>query len=175
MQKAVRDGCDAVEVDCLDIHERRSDYTKNDAKIFAKWVAETAQQVGISVGLKNLATLAPELEPYFDFAVVESCAEYVDICKYFKVFTAHNKAVFTIHYNDRKHNFSRYGSPEKTLSKELGGYGFTCAYTPYQNIEDRSTNFDCSKGNYWDGNYFYLFIYLFILNIKKKYKVSISL
>ncbi|OUM56163.1 glycoside hydrolase family 114 protein, partial [Piromyces sp. E2] len=75
-QRAYKYGCDAVEVDCLNIYEFRKDFTKEDSFTFAKWIAETGHEENISVGLKNLPSLAERLEPYFDFAIVESCVEY---------------------------------------------------------------------------------------------------
>ncbi|OUM59708.1 glycoside hydrolase family 114 protein, partial [Piromyces sp. E2] len=97
-QRAVKYGCDAVEVDVLDLYNFYPEkFTKEDSFVFAKWVAETGHEENISVGLKNLPSLAPRLEQYFDFAVVESCANYKE-CSYFKTFTDNNKAVFIVHY-----------------------------------------------------------------------------
>ncbi|OUM56122.1 glycoside hydrolase family 114 protein, partial [Piromyces sp. E2] len=96
-QRAYKYGCDAVEVDCLNIYEFRKDFTKEDSFTFAKWIAETGHEENISVGLKNLPSLAERLEPYFDFAIVESCVEYNE-CKKFKSFTNNGKAVFIVQY-----------------------------------------------------------------------------
>jgi len=165
MKRALKYGCDGVEVDSLGlyIHHIR-DYTKEDTITFGKWLAETAHSVGISIGLKNVAGCAEALEPYFDFAVVESCAESPNVCALYDVFSKHGKAVFTVHYKNR---LGELGSnPQSTLSKELGGHGFTCAFSDHQDLKHNSSNFDCSKGNIGSGNYFYinfLWYYLYII------------
>ncbi|ORX46837.1 hypothetical protein BCR36DRAFT_296814 [Piromyces finnis] len=145
MQRARSYGCDAVEVDCLGIYHYRSDYTKEDSYVFAKWVAETAHQEGISIGLKNVAGISQRLEPYFDFAVVESCAESPNLCKLYTQFTDHNKAVFIVHYGNRGHKLS--GSSLKNLIKEQGGHRFTCVISPHENLHNNSINYDCSTGS----------------------------
>ncbi|OUM62883.1 glycoside hydrolase family 114 protein, partial [Piromyces sp. E2] len=98
-KRALKYQCDGVEVDSLSSPKSNDpdNYTITDVKNFAIMVAETAHEVGISVGLKNCPSIAESLEPKFDFAVVESCAEFNE-CKYFKKFTQNNKAVFIVHY-----------------------------------------------------------------------------
>ncbi|OUM63712.1 glycoside hydrolase family 114 protein, partial [Piromyces sp. E2] len=123
-RRAYKYGCDAVEVDGLDIHEYHPEFTKDDTLTFTKWLAETAHQENISVGLKNLPSLVSELEPYYDFAVVEDCASYKE-CKYFNVFTKNNKAVFVVHYKDEGWKLS--GAKLKTLISEQKNNKFTCA------------------------------------------------
>ncbi|OUM60983.1 glycoside hydrolase family 114 protein [Piromyces sp. E2] len=148
MKRAVRFGCDAVEVDSIGLYNHLDDFKKEDTITFGKWLAQTGHEEGISVGMKNAAGCAEKLEPYFDFAVVESCAESTRVCDYYIPFTKHGKAVFTVHYGNRVSKFSDLGSPEKTLSHELGGRGFTCAFSIDQSLTVNSSNFDCSKGNY---------------------------
>ncbi|OUM60986.1 glycoside hydrolase family 114 protein [Piromyces sp. E2] len=141
MKRAKSYGCDAVEVDSLGLYVHHiGDYTKEDTITFGKWLAETAHEEDISIGLKNVAGCAKALESSFDFAVVESCAESENVCKIYEEFTKHNKAVFTVHYGNRKISKDK-------LKKELGGYGFTCAYSINQELNHNSSNFDCSKGN----------------------------
>ena len=147
MKRAKSYGCDGVEVDSLGLYVHNiRDYTKEDTIVFGKWLAETAHSVGIPIGLKNVAGCAEALEPYFDFAVVESCAESPNLCKIYDVFTRHGKGVFIVHYKNR---LGELGSdPQSTLSKELGGHKFTCAFSDHQDLHHNSSNFDCSKGNY---------------------------
>ncbi|OUM58273.1 glycoside hydrolase family 114 protein, partial [Piromyces sp. E2] len=98
LKRALKYGCDAVEVDNINTPRRyEKSITEKDSINFAKMISETAHEVGISIGLKNSPGFTKELEPYFDFAIVESCAKY-DECKNFQVFTKNNKAVFIIHY-----------------------------------------------------------------------------
>jgi len=143
-KKAYSYGCDGVEVDCLGIYNYRSEYTKEDSYNFAKWVAETGHEENISVGLKNLASLSPRLEPYFDFAIVESCASSKNACDYYKAFTNNNKAVFMVHYGNLGYKLS--GSILNTLIKEQGGRGFTCVICDHQNLHHNAINYDCDTG-----------------------------
>ncbi|OUM66716.1 glycoside hydrolase family 114 protein, partial [Piromyces sp. E2] len=99
-QRAYKYGCDGVEVDVLGLYNHYPEkFTKEDSYVFAKWVAETGHEENVSVGLKNLPSLAERLESYFDFAIVESCVDYNE-CKYFKVFSQKNKAVFIVQYKN---------------------------------------------------------------------------
>jgi len=143
-KKAVSYGCDGVEVDCLGIYNYRSEYTKEDSYNFAKWVAETGHEENISVGLKNLASLSPRLEPYFDFAIVESCATSTNGCDYYKAFTSNNKAVFIVHYGNLGYKLS--GSILQTLIKEQGGRGFTCVICDHQYLQHNAVNYNCDTG-----------------------------
>ncbi|OUM62016.1 carbohydrate-binding module family 18 protein [Piromyces sp. E2] len=144
MKRAYQYGCDAVEVDSLGVHAHVKEITENDTIVFATWLAQTAHDVGISIGLKNVALLAPELEPHFDFAVVESCAESKNVCNYYKAFSNNNKAVFIVHYGNRDWKLS--GSKLNTLIKEQGGRGFTCVLSVNQDLNTYSTNYDCDTG-----------------------------
>ncbi|OUM62060.1 glycoside hydrolase family 114 protein, partial [Piromyces sp. E2] len=143
-QRAYKYGCDAVEVDCLNIYEYRSDFTKEDSYVFAKWLAETAHEENISIGLKNLSTHASRLEPYYDFAVVESCASYSNECNRFKPFTDNNKAVFIVHYGNLGWKLS--GSKLTTLIKEQSNRKFTCVISEHQYLRTHSINYDCNTG-----------------------------
>lgn len=143
MQRVRNYGCDAVEVDCLGIYHYRKEYTKEDSYMFAKWVAETAHSVGISIGLKNVAEISSRLEPYFDFAVVENFAESQNVCDYYTQFTKNNKAVLIVHYGDRGFNLSSSSALSK-LIRELKGRIFTCVI---QNLYHKSVNFNCDTGS----------------------------
>ncbi|OUM58130.1 glycoside hydrolase family 114 protein, partial [Piromyces sp. E2] len=147
IQRAVSSGCDAIEVDSLDVPYRRAKdyYTKEDSVVFAKWLAETAHEENISIGLKNLATSSVKLEPYFDFAVVESCAEDNNLCDYYKAFTKNDKAVFIVHYEDRGWKLSS-NSKLKQLIKEQGSRKFTCVLSKVQDLNTHSVNYNCDNG-----------------------------
>ncbi|OUM60984.1 glycoside hydrolase family 114 protein [Piromyces sp. E2] len=138
-------GCDAVEVDSLGLYVHHiRDYTKEDTITFGKWLAETAHSVGISIGLKNVAGCSEALEQYFDFAVVESCADSRNVCDYYKKFTNNNKAVFMVHYGNRGYKLS--GSSLEKLIREAGNRGFTCVISDHQNLKKNSHNYDCNNG-----------------------------
>ncbi|OUM59392.1 glycoside hydrolase family 114 protein [Piromyces sp. E2] len=158
---AYKYGCDAVEVDCLDIHySLLKKYNENDVFTFAKWVAETGHEENISVGLKNVATISEKLQPYFDFAVVESCAESPNVCNYYKAFTNNNKAVFIVHYGNRGWKLS--GNKFKTLKKEQGGRKFTCVISNDQDLKGHTKNYNCDTGAEIS-NYSILYFFYFIL------------
>ncbi|OUM61200.1 carbohydrate-binding module family 18 protein [Piromyces sp. E2] len=144
-QRAVKYGCDAVEVDVLDVHNHSKIFTKNDSLTFAKWVAETGHEENISVGLKNLPSLAKKLEPYFDFAVVESCANYNE-CHYFQAFTKKGKAVYTVHYKDHEgHMWTFSNNDLEILTAAHNDSGFTCVLANLD-LQSHSDNYNCITG-----------------------------
>ncbi|OUM61686.1 glycoside hydrolase family 114 protein [Piromyces sp. E2] len=143
-KRAYSYGCDGVEVDCLGIYHYHKEYTKEDTYEFAKWVAQTGHEENVSVGLKNNSGIASRLEPYFDFAIVESCASYSNECNRFKPFTDNNKAVFIVHYGNLGWKLS--GSKLSTLIKEQGGRGFTCVISEHQYLQTNSINYNCDTG-----------------------------
>ncbi|OUM69003.1 glycoside hydrolase family 114 protein, partial [Piromyces sp. E2] len=97
-RRAVKYGCDGVEVDSIGVPEEMIEsITKSHTFNFAKMLAETAHNENISIGLKNCPHLAKDLVSYFDFAIVESCADYNE-CKKFSEFTKNKKAVFIVQY-----------------------------------------------------------------------------
>ncbi|OUM58016.1 glycoside hydrolase family 114 protein [Piromyces sp. E2] len=145
-QRAVKYGCDAVEVDVLDVHQHYNKFTKQDSYNFAKWVAETGHEENISVTLKNLAGQAEALEPFFDFATVESCVDYNE-CKHFKKFTQNNKAVFIVQYKD--HPNSKWKLTDAKLKNKLieaqKNSGFICVLSNL-NLQSHSENYNCNTG-----------------------------
>ncbi|OUM57997.1 glycoside hydrolase family 114 protein [Piromyces sp. E2] len=146
-QRAYNYGCDAVEVDTLDVHNYLpKKFFKEDALIFAKWVAETGHEENISVGLKNLPFFAQKLQPYFDFAIVENCADKNE-CRNFIDFTRNKKAVLSIHYR----NFGWRLSSDK-LKKLLSqkNIGFTCILGDLS-LHNHSINYNCNTGAIIEG------------------------
>ncbi|ORX76942.1 hypothetical protein BCR32DRAFT_223811 [Anaeromyces robustus] len=149
MITAVNKNCDAVEVDNLgafyheEVQAWSDPLTKDDAKTFAIWLSELAHELGISIGLKNIATIAPELVDYFEFAVVESCSDSPNICAKYKDFPKKGKAVFTIHYSD-------YGSFENQKAKmvsEQKGFGYTCTFSNDVSLKIPGFAYNCDNGS----------------------------
>jgi len=140
MQRAHKYKCDAVEVDSLGVYGHIPDIiTKDDCYVFAKWVAETGHEEGISVGMKNLPALADKLSSTFDFVVNESCGMFNE-CGYYKSFLSKNKAVFNIHYTShRDYNASK-------IRKNLTGYNFSCVIAHDNKLRTHNTNVDCVTG-----------------------------
>ena len=98
---ATEKGCDAVEPDNVDVHTQGSgfDVTADEMLAYLRWLSDEAHARGLSIALKNNVGQAAELEPWFDFAVNESCTEY-DECGELAPFTAAGKAVFGVSYTD---------------------------------------------------------------------------
>ena len=93
--------CDAVEPDDVDVldpgNEPGFPITAADQLEFLHFLADTAHQNGMAVGLKNNVAQIPQLVATFDFAVNEQCAQY-DECETYAPFIAANKAVFNTEY-----------------------------------------------------------------------------
>lgn len=94
-----RKGFDAVEPDNVDgyLNDTGFALTANDQLVFNRMVARLAHQRGMAVGLKNDPEQAAELEPDFDFAVVEECVRH-DECAAYQPFLRAGKPVFAVEY-----------------------------------------------------------------------------
>ena len=92
-------GFDAVEPDNVDGYANETGFplTPGDQRRYDEALAELAHAHGLSVGLKNTAELVEQLQPSFDFAVVEECVRYEESGMY-APFTATGKAVFHVEY-----------------------------------------------------------------------------
>jgi len=147
MKLAIEAGCDAIEVDCLGAynHEvpRKHGLTQEDSLVFAKWVSQSAHKLGIAIGLKNIATLAPQLINDFDFAVVESCSSSKNVCALYKDFPKQGKAVFTIHYGD----YGSFSSQKSTMVQEQKGLGYTCIFNDDDQLDKPSYAYNCDTGS----------------------------
>ncbi len=71
--------------------------TANDQLDYNKWMALAAHDRGLSIGLKNNGAQALELEPFYDWSLVESCYNYSE-CHDYDVFPNNNKPVFMTQY-----------------------------------------------------------------------------
>jgi len=150
MQRALNNKCDGIEVDCLGAYNHKivterweNPLTKEDAYNFAKMLSKMAHEVGISIGLKNVADLAPYLVNDFDFAVVESCSMSKKICAKYENFPKSGKAVFTIHYG----NYGSFSEQKSTMISELKGFGYTCTFNENDNLKTPGYNFNCDNGS----------------------------
>jgi hypothetical protein len=92
-------GFDGVEFDNVDGYSNRTGFplTAADQLAFDKWLAARAHERGLAVGLKNTLDLAPELEPHFDFAILEQCFQYRE-CALVTPFIESHKSVVDIEY-----------------------------------------------------------------------------
>ena len=97
---AVSKGCDGVEPDNMDGYIKNSgfDLSSDDQLGYNKFIANEARKRGLAVGLKNDIYQVVELEPYFDFSVIEECHQYNE-CSYLTPFVSYNKPVFNAEYD----------------------------------------------------------------------------
>jgi hypothetical protein len=93
-------GFDAVEPDNVDSYENDPGFptTAKDQLTFNIWVAKAVHALGMSVAQKNDDDQAAQLVSYFDFVVVEQCAQYSE-CDSFEPYTAAHKAVLDVEYS----------------------------------------------------------------------------
>ena len=103
MDEAVRRGCDGVEPDNVDayVHNTGFSLTEQTQVDFNRFLAESAHERGLSVGLKNALDILPELHGSFDFAINEECVTY-DECAAIRPFIQNGKAVFHVEYVDNR-------------------------------------------------------------------------
>lgn len=99
---AAAKGCDGVEPDNVDgyANDNGLALTAVDQLAFNRFIANSAHERGLSVGLKNDLDQVTDLVAYFDFAVNEQCHEY-DECDLLDPFLKARKAVFNAEYNAR--------------------------------------------------------------------------
>ncbi|WP_462159652.1 endo alpha-1,4 polygalactosaminidase [Pseudoalteromonas sp. GB56] len=99
MELAASKGCDAVEPDNMDGHINDSGFelTASDSIDYSIFIAQYAQSLGLYVGMKNNVGLAAQLQPYFDFAVNESCYRFSE-CTRLSPFYNAKKAIFHVEY-----------------------------------------------------------------------------
>jgi hypothetical protein len=102
LDHAVEVGCDGVEPDNVDAYANRSGLPLNATEqlSFNRFLADEAHTRGLSVGLKNDLDQVDALEPWFDWALNESCAVYSE-CGVLRAFTEEaGKAAFHVEYVD---------------------------------------------------------------------------
>jgi hypothetical protein len=100
MDTAVQQGCDGIEPDNVDGYLNNTGFplTAGDQLTFNKWIAQQAHLRKLSVGLKNDLDQIGELEPFFDWALNETCFHYNE-CAPLLQFVSAGKAVFGVEYN----------------------------------------------------------------------------
>jgi len=143
MKLAADKKCDAIEVDNLDgyqmdeIQDWDKPLTKQDTIAFAKWIADTAHSLGLSVGLKNVPDLIDELGSYYDFAINEECVKYNE-CKLYKNFLKSGKAVFGVTYYGLEDN-------QEALCNNLDGLGISMIVKEKRKLLQKGVTFDGKK------------------------------
>ncbi|MFE7237015.1 endo alpha-1,4 polygalactosaminidase [Streptomyces sp. NPDC057580] len=135
IEMCAKKGFDAVEPDNMDGYRNRTGFslTGADQLRYNRLIARIAHRHGLAVGLKNDLDQIPQLEPDFDFAVNEQCAQY-DECADLTPFIEADKAVFHVEYEVPVARFC----PESTRLRlsslrkkyDLGTWRRSCVASP---------------------------------------------
>ncbi|RLN73950.1 hypothetical protein BBO99_00009170, partial [Phytophthora kernoviae] len=131
MKLAQAKGCDGVDPDNVDgaFNDNGFDLTADDQLDFNIFLASTAHDLDLTVGLKNDLDQIKDLVSHFDFAVNEQCVQY-DECDVVVPFIDQDKPVFGIEYSGDKTsgcataNSLNFDTLFKTLS--LQGERYSC-------------------------------------------------
>ena len=103
-EECKRKGFDGVEPDNIDSYDPPEktgfNITQSDQIDYDKWLAETAHNLGLSIGLKNDPGNAEDLVDAFDWALTEDCFDQ-KWCGDMKPFIDKGKAVFAAEYTDK--------------------------------------------------------------------------
>lgn len=103
-EECKRKGFDGVEPDNIDSYDPPEktgfNITQEDQIDYDKWLAETAHNLGLSIGLKNDPGNAENLVDTFDWALTEDCFAQ-NWCGDMKPFIDKGKAVFAAEYTDQ--------------------------------------------------------------------------
>ncbi len=140
MDLAKSKGCDGVEPDNVDGYDNSNGFglTANDQIDYNTFLAQSAHDRGLAVGLKNDVEQVAALEPYFDFCVNEECHDY-DECDVLASFISHNKPVFNAEYASKYKTTATLNS----LCTDAKNRQFQTLYLPL-NLDD-SFRYSCSE------------------------------
>ncbi len=99
-------GFDGVEFDNIDGYSNSTGFPLRaaDQVAYNTWLANAAHERGLSAGFKNDLDQVTDLEPSFDFAIVEECFQY-DECDLALPFIEAGKAVFEVEYSGTLESF----------------------------------------------------------------------
>jgi hypothetical protein len=99
-------GFDGVEFDNVNGYSNNTGFalTRADQLRYNRWLAKAAHNQSLAAGLKNTLELAEELEPSFDFALLEQCFQYRE-CDLAEPFIVANKPVVDIEYALSRNQF----------------------------------------------------------------------
>lgn len=99
LQIAAQKGCDGVEPDNVDGYQNDPGHplTAQTQLNYSRFLANSAHELGLAIGLKNDVDNVAALAAVFDFAVNEECHEYEE-CDVYRAFTRLGKPVFNAEY-----------------------------------------------------------------------------
>jgi hypothetical protein len=118
---AASKGCDGVDPDNVDGYTNQTglSFTADDQLNYNRFLAETAHNAGLIIGLKNDLNQIASLEPYFDFAINEQCM-YYDECSLISPFMDSNKLIINLEYDT---DFISDESEKSALCSKADSYG----------------------------------------------------
>ena len=128
---AVNKGCQGVLPFGLDGYQQDTGFplSADDQLKFNRWLAQTAHQRGLSIGLADDVDQVAELVNDYDWGFAESCVSS-KACDRWALFIKHNKAVFDVEYELSPEEFcARFkGMGFSFLRKgyDLGGWSLSC-------------------------------------------------
>ena len=101
MELAAQKGCDGVEPDNVDGYQNDPGFalTSETQLDYQMFIAATAHEFGLRVGLKNDVDHVAALAGLYDFAINEECHEYQE-CDVYAAFLLKGKPVFNAEYED---------------------------------------------------------------------------
>lgn len=108
-------GCDGIDVDNIDGFSEDTGFSisYSDQITYNRWLAQTAHQLGLSIGLKNDGEQLKDLLASYDWAIIEDCADQ-GWCAEFRPFTKSGKAVFQVEYTDTNVDFKTFCAEANT-------------------------------------------------------------
>ena len=128
---AVQKGCDGVDPDNVNAYENDTGFplSYNDQIAYNIWLADQAHARGLSIGLKNDLEQIPDLQPFFDWIINESCFDYEE-CHLLLPFKMAGKPVFVIEYDLNPEEFcfeaNDLGFNAMQKKWELDNFYFPC-------------------------------------------------
>ncbi len=123
-----------VEPDNINLHEQDTGFkiARQQQIDYNIWLAAEAHKRGLSIGLKNVPDLLPDLLQHYDWALLEDCFAQ-RWCNQFKPMLGASKAVIAVEYTDSKINFKAFCNDAKIIGyfpilkkRELGTWSKRC-------------------------------------------------
>jgi hypothetical protein len=128
---AAQKGCDGVDPDNVNGYTNDTGFplAYNDQLAYNISLADQARARGLAVGLKNDLEQIPDLQPFFDWVINESCFDYEE-CHLLLPFKLAGKPVFVIEYDLNPEEFcfaaNELGFNAVQKKRELDGFYFPC-------------------------------------------------
>jgi hypothetical protein len=107
-------GCDGIDADNITGFDENTGFTITAAEqlTYNRYIASLAHSLGMSIGQKNDGAQINDLINYYDWAIIESCADQ-GWCALFRPYPARGKAVFQVEYSDSDVDFKTFCAEAK--------------------------------------------------------------